>query len=108
MKKKQKMYAIIDQFDYADEFDYPVISLFTAKQRKFILKNKNKIPENYEACFGANEYLEFTKEEIIEMFENAKEISKKEIKVLESFNIFEMGKDIYDDLVYMIENPDEF
>ena len=102
------MYAIIDQFDYADEFDYPVISLFTAKQRKFILKNKKKIPQNYEACFGTNESLEFTREEIIEIFENAEEISKKEIKVLKRFNIFNMGKDIYDDLIYCIDNPDDY
>jgi len=103
LKKKEKMYAIIDQFDYADEFDYPVISLFTEKQRKFVLKNKKKIPETYEACFGTNEYLEFSREEIIEMFENSEEISKKEIKVLERFGILNMGKDVFDDIYYLIK-----
>ena len=29
MKKKEKMYIISTTRDYADEFDYPIISIFT-------------------------------------------------------------------------------
>ncbi len=77
-----KLLAIITTEDYADEFDYPIISFFTEELQRFILLHGlGMISEDefQEMYFGSNEALSFTKEDVIRMIRNAREIPQDEI-----------------------------
>ena len=107
MKKKQKIYLILTAMDYSDEFDYPVISVFSKKERSFILKNRKKISKESEYYFGTNEALDFTRKEIVDLIESAEVISKKELKILEKYGALDTGLDIIERVTDNIHNPEE-
>ena len=108
MKKEKQKYIISTTMDYADEFDYPVISVFSAKTKNKILDNTNLIPDDEEYYFGTNEYLELSAKEIIKLISSAKPISNDEIKILDKYEVFSMGLDIVASVSERIENPEDY
>ena len=74
-------YIISTTADYADEFDYGVCSIFTEEQKQQALTIVNSY-EQYgykeEFYFGTNEALEFNKDDIIAMINNAQQITPEE------------------------------
>ena len=89
MKKKTQKYMIVTSMDYADEFDYPIISLFTEVDKKTLEKKlkKGKFDWDDELGFGTNEALTVSLSEATEIFENAEEISDKKYKFLQDLDL---------------------
>lgn len=88
---------IYDIFDYADEFDYPVFSILTLEQQEALIEAySDHVPSDFdnEFYFGANEFLTFTKEELIKLFRSAKPISSEELAVLQKYGLENLGLDI--------------
>ncbi len=65
--------------DYADEFDYPVISFFSSALKNYLLlKGFHYLGDSdfAEVYFGSNEALSFTKNEVISLISNAEIIEE--------------------------------
>jgi len=96
---EQTKYIIMTSEDYADEFNYPIISVFTAKERNIILLHNNLLSNDDfdEIYFGTNEFFSFLKNEIIRYVREAKQITDEELEVLEKFRVLDLpGIDIVD------------
>ena len=98
-------YIICTTEDYADEFDYPIISIFSEKAKNVIIMHNNFLKDDdfSEIYFGTNEYLSFEKDSIIDMIKNAKEIESSEIETLQKYNCINIGIDIVEralDILY--------
>jgi len=98
-------YIICTSEDYADEFDYPIISVFSEKAKNIIIMHNNFLNEDdfSEIYFGTNEYLSFKKDYIIDMIKNANKIEDSEIETLQKYNCINTGIDIVDhtlDILY--------
>lgn len=79
-------YIISTGFDYADEFDYPVCSIFTEDEKKEALTELATNPFTYkEFYFGTNEALSFDSSEIKKMITQAATISADEEKTFLKF-----------------------
>lgn len=103
------MRAIITSENYADEFDYPIVSFFSKKDvkeiKKLIKAKKFKMKEEREFYFGTNECLTLTGNEILEMIESAPKISKEDYALVEklgfialpSLDIVDRFRDILED-----------
>lgn len=74
--------------DYADEFDYPIVSVMTKNERDLILNTFNIWKDgNYDDIyFGTNEFLSFDAQEIYRMIEKAVEITDEEYKYFKRFS----------------------
>jgi hypothetical protein len=108
-QEETKKYIIITSKDYADEFDYPVISIFSGKLRMLLLLH-NEFFESIdvdEIYFGTNEFLSFNKKMIIDMINNAKEITTEELETLQKFKATSCGLDIiehvYQNMLFRIK-----
>lgn len=101
------MLCIITSAEYADEFDYPVISFFTDEQRDFILENQGRI-EDIDACFGTNESIDFGVDELVSLVENAKDVTDKERAVFAKFGIMKIPCiDLVEKILESIEGYEE-
>lgn len=76
------LYVINTAYDYADEFDYPVFSIMTEKERADLIASYETWKDFDFTCmyFGSNEYIDFEAEDILDLIINAKAISKKDYK----------------------------
>jgi hypothetical protein len=96
-------YIICTSRDWADEFDYPIFSIFGEETRRIILLHNNYIDEEAleEVYFGSNEHFSFNRKEIIDMIQNAKEISVADINVLDKYT---SGLAAFDIIDHILEN----
>lgn len=78
-----KVYMIAKSKNWADEFDYPILSIFNEKTRNVILLHNNFLgDDDLEECyFGTNEYFSFEKDEVLDMIRNAEEVEGEDLKV---------------------------
>ena len=97
---------ICAQMDYSDEFDYPIVSVFTEEVQKEILDNIEKIPEENEIYFGTNEFLMVSRQTLKTMVEFARDISDEELKVLKRYSVTNFGVDIVDYILDEIEGEE--
>ena len=95
------MKIICTERDYADEFDYPILSIITDeievkfRERMEELKKFGvSFSDQREYYFGTNEALDLSYDEIINMVDNAKPITDAELEVLVKFNVITLGIDI--------------
>jgi len=80
--------VLITSVNYADEFDVPVVSIFTKKEYKAIkIAAKGKKKKSMEICFGTNESIEGTVGEFVDMLDSAVDVNKKEMAVLLKFGV---------------------
>lgn len=100
------MYAILTERDYADEFDYPITSICTKQELDSAVTKVNKLKtfkekpspydryQSYMFCFGTNECFEFSKQNLMDLLDEAAPISDEELAVLTKFRIGTIGLDI--------------
>ncbi len=104
------------QEDYADEFNYPVISLFNSALKNYlILKGFHYLKDSdfNKMYFGSNEALQMNKEQVRRMIANATELSDEEYKYAYRFLKNVPCLDIVDRIIDTVydrmsqEDPDE-
>lgn len=98
---------IAEEFDYADEFDYPVCSVITAHFRDLMLDAMKYFPNGSEEYyFGTNEALDFERSDIEDMLGDAQIITQDELNVLKKFDVMS-GMDVieyaFDTLIEAME-----
>ena len=78
--------AILTTEDYADEFDYPIVSFMTETLRNFLLLHSGLIVrDTYNMCgfsFGTNEKIHLSPKEIIELIRKAKAIPSEDYSTI--------------------------
>lgn len=80
-----RVYIISDSEDYADEFEYPIISFMTEEMRALIIMHILPVVtnEDFEQIdFGTNEYLDLSRDRVKDMIVNAIEITPEEYRLL--------------------------
>ena len=77
-------YIINTGMDYADEFDYPVISLMTAEERQKYIDTYNTWSKNWnsELYFGTNEELWIPADEALSLIEEAEAVTKEKFDLI--------------------------
>ena len=77
-------YIINTSMDYADEFDYPVISLMTAEERQKYIDTYNTWSKNWnsELYFGTNEELWIPADEALSLIEEAEAVTKEKFDLI--------------------------
>lgn len=95
------MKIIITTKDWADEFDYPIISLITDELEEEFWKRMKELKKtgvNFSLkrsyYFGTNEAFNFSYNNIIDMVKEAQTITDEEMNVLKKFNVFDLGINI--------------
>lgn len=95
------MFFKVKEFDYADEFNYPVNLLINGSKEDLITLFKDtcdefdiSMNEPIELGFGTNEALDFSVNEIIELIHEAKELSEEEYNTLIKFDVIDVGLDV--------------
>ena len=70
--------------DYADEFNYPVISLMTAEERQNYIDTYNTWSKNWnsEISFGTNEELWIPADEALSLIEKAEAVTKEKFDLI--------------------------
>jgi hypothetical protein len=110
-----KNYIISTSVDYADEFYYPVISVFSEEIRNILIVHKSYLTDDMfeELYFGTNEFVTFKVSEIIEYIDKAQEISQEEIEVLTKYKMLDYNRiNIIEEVLESLydrvgeENPD--
>ena len=88
------MKLICTERDYADEFDYPIISVIT-NEFEVMIRGRMKELKKFGVSFtdDQREYY-FDTNEIIDMIDNAKPITDAELEVLAKFGVTSLGIDI--------------
>jgi len=98
-----KTYMIAKSENWSDEFDYPILSIFTEKTKNVILLHNNFFDDtDLEECyFGTNEYFSFKKEKVLNMIRSAEEVDYDDLKfaykIREKFEY--CSYDIVDDIL---------
>lgn len=80
-------YIINASFNYADEFDYPVVSIMS-NTTQFICANYPKFYKDadFEECyFGTNEFLSFDVSDIQDLFQDATYIQDEQLPDVKRF-----------------------
>jgi hypothetical protein len=105
---KEQRYIISGSYDYADEFNYPVLSIITEEQRDLLLKCEKLILNmDTEFYFGTNESLSFKPNEIIDMINDAEPISEEEYIFFNKHQFIEQGSlDIIEGLISSMDDED--
>ena len=77
-------YIINTSMDYADEFDYPVISLMTAEERQKHIDTYSTWSKNWnsEIYFGTNEELRIPADEALSLIEKAEAVTKEKFDLI--------------------------
>ena len=77
-------YIINTSMDYADEFNYPVISLMTAEERQKYIDTYNTWSKNWnsELYFGTNEELWIPADEALSLIEEAEAVTKEKFDLI--------------------------
>ena len=91
--------------DYADEFDYPVISLMTAEERQKYIDTYSIWSKNWnsEIGFGTNEGLWIPADEALSLIEEAEAITKEKFGLIAPYLIEVPSVDITDDIVNALD-----
>lgn len=91
---------ILEEFDYADEFDYPVCSVLTVDQRDTLLDCIKNVPfGSDEYGFGTNEALDFDESDIVDMLSDMQPISEDRLQILKDYGVTGIGLDIMDSVL---------
>ena len=101
--------------DYADEFDYPVISFFSSALKNYLLlKGLHYLTEDdLEFYFGTNEALRFDLDQIKSLISGATELDAEEIHYAKRYLTPVPGLDIIERIIDIIydriqeTDPDE-
>lgn len=93
--------VFIKEYDYADEFDYPVVFAFKGDKQELIKLIKEceqyvDFTQENEFYFGTNEALDFSVDDILSMIDNAKLITAEELEVLNKFKVLSLGINMLD------------
>ena len=98
-------YIINTSMDYADEFDYPVISLMTAEERQKYIDTYSIWSKNWnsEIGFGTNEGLWIPADEALSLIEEAEAITKEKFGLIAPYLIEVPSVDITDDIVNALD-----
>ena len=98
-------YIINTSMDYADEFDYPVISLMTAEERQKYIDTYSIWSKNWnsEIGFGTNEGLWIPADEALSLIEEAEAITKEKFGLIAPYLIQVPSVDITEDIVYVLD-----
>lgn len=93
--------VFIEEYDYADEFYYPVVFAFKGDKQDLIKLIKEceqyvDFTQENELYFGTNEALDFSIDNILSMIDSAKIITEEELKVLQKFKVLDLGINILD------------
>ncbi len=83
------MFLINTSEDYADEFDYPIISIFSSALRNYlVLKGFHFLKENdfEELYFGSNEELNLSLVKVKQMIQDAREVPPEQTMVIEELD----------------------
>ena len=77
-------YIINTRMDYADEFNYPVISLMTAEERQKYIDTYNTWSKNWnsEIGFGTNEGFWIPADEALSLIEEAEAVTKEKFDLI--------------------------
>ena len=77
-------YIINTRMDYADEFNYPVISLMTAEERQNYIDTYSTWSKNWnsEIYFGTNEGLWIPADEALSLIEKAEAVTKEKFDLI--------------------------
>jgi len=113
--KEDKIYRIATTENYADEFDYPIISYIDARTRNYLLLHQGLIPENCtdEMSFGTNEDISIPIKEALQLIMDAEEITIDQYKIERNlyYEIAEASIDIADTIIdalaYNLRDTDE-
>lgn len=99
-------YIINTGIDYADEFDYPVISLMTAEERQKYIDTYNIWSQDWnpEIYFGTNEALEITHSDVLDLITHATPVSSTEYDIIAPYLSSIPAVDITDDIFYILED----
>lgn len=93
---------VTGEYDYADEFDYPVFSAFSSTFRDLMLDNMKWFPDGSEEFgFGTNEALEFERSDIEDMLGDSQVITDEELAVIVKFGC-NAGLDVIDQAFDML------
>ena len=94
-------YIINTSMDYADEFDYPVISLMTARERQKYIDTYNTWSENWnsEIYFGTNEELWIPADEALTLIQEAEAVTEEKFDLIAPYLIEVPSVDITDGIV---------
>jgi hypothetical protein len=97
-------YIICESKDWADEFDYPIFSIFGEKTKRTLLLYNNYLEDEdlTEIYFGTNEYFGFIRKEVVDMIQNAKEITESEIEVFDKYMSYPAAVDIVDRILELL------
>lgn len=101
----EKTFAIVGFQDYADEFDYPVISILTESKlnevRGYLDEMLESWTDDYEAPFGTNEALTFYDYQIRGFIDSAFEVTSDEmvrvLKLIPAVDIIEFIEEYWED-----------
>lgn len=88
--------VFIKEYDYADEFYYPVVFAFKGDKKELIKLIKEceqyvDFTQENEFYFGSNEALDFSIDDILSMIASAKIITEEELDVLKKFKVLDLG-----------------
>lgn len=91
--------------DYADEFNYPVISLMTAEERQKYIDTYNTWSKNWnsELYFGTNEELWIPADEALSLIEEAEAVTKEKFDLIATYLKEVPSVDITDGIVDALE-----
>jgi hypothetical protein len=97
-------YIICTSKDWADEFDYPIFSIFGEKTKRTLLLYNNYLEDEdlAEIYFGSNESFSFNKEEIVNMIQQASVITEEEIQVFNKYMPYPTAVDIVDRILELL------
>ena len=86
-KKTEKKYVVDTSFNWADEMDVDGFCILTQSKLDEYkeLAESMKDDQTLDYYCGTNEGTEFSKEEILDMLNEAQEITPKELAVIEKF-----------------------
>ena len=86
-KTSEKLYYVTGDFDYADEFEYPIRFILTKSIRDGIITHR-KYLDDITVPFGTNESLEIDAASVIKLIKRSKSISRKMVSILQKYNMF--------------------
>ena len=105
------IYIISGSKDYADEFNYPLLSVFDEDEMKEyttlwekVQDTRKDLNESEEWYFGTNEGFYWSLNEVNDIIQNASTVTEEELNVIEKYafmgyDVFERALDVLTDLV---------
>lgn len=93
--------------NWADEFDYEGFEIVTYTQREEIIERlKNSDREEFNLGLGTNEDDDWDKEDIIDTFESADELTPEQYDVISKLFGESFGFTFYDTILWQLDDDD--